>query len=368
MIPLANALVSEVGINNFKYAILKPAEEFRVNMGFNAEDEDQPWAIKVYENEENIIEFEKWFDEADVVLFSNRTFFAKASQRVKKNKLTFYFSERWWKPKIGRWRLLFPKHIKFVLEIRKLSKNPNFHYLAQGGHAANDIQFITKFKDRIWNFGYFTAVTETTFMSSPTDTISVLWCGRMLQWKRVDVLIKAFSEVIKKHPHCHLTLVGDGEEKEKLEILAKEILPLEMYSIIPSQKIEVIREMMGISDIYVLPSSGYEGWGAVVNEAMSEACAVIASVNSGAGKAIIEDGVNGFLFKSGDCKALSKILHQLIVDEKLRTQIQFNGQKCIKEIWSPQEAAKRFVKICDIILNRKEKIKFDSGPFNKNFK
>jgi glycosyltransferase involved in cell wall biosynthesis len=189
----------------------------------------------------------------------------------------------------------------------------------------------------------------------------------MLEWKRVDILIKAFSEVIKENPHCHLTLVGDGEEKDKLKILAKEILPQGMYSILPSQKISRIREMMGSSDIYVLPSSGYEGWGAVVNEAMSEACAVIASVDSGAGKAIIEDGVNGFLFKAGDWKTLSKIIHQLIIDDKLRTQIQYNGQKCIKEIWSPKEAARRFVTICDIILNNKDKIKFEKGPFNKIF-
>jgi glycosyltransferase involved in cell wall biosynthesis len=270
MIPLANALVSEVGSDNFKYAILKPTEEFRVRMGFSTKDDIQSWAIRVYENNENLIEFEKWFDDADVVLFSNRDLFKMANQRIIKNKLTFYFSERWWKPDIGRWRLLHPTFIKLALEIRKLSKNSNFHYLAQGGYAANDIQFISKFENRIWEFGYFTDTSSCNKTHNNSGVINILWCGRMLNWKRVDTLIKAYGQVIKKHSNCHLRIIGDGEERNKLEIMAKDILPANSYSFYHSQSTDEIRQQMNSSDIFVLPSSGYEGWGAVVNEAMSE--------------------------------------------------------------------------------------------------
>jgi glycosyltransferase involved in cell wall biosynthesis len=363
MIPLAESIISQLGKDNFRYAVLKPIEEFRVKMGFNIDDDVKPWVIKVYLNNENATEFKKWFEESDVVLFSSRTLFEEVRSRLKQNKLTFHFSERWWKPNIGKWRLLHPEYLKLALTFRALSKYPKLHYLAQGGYAAKDIQFFSKFNDRIWNFGYFTEIKSTPSISRDVNMISILWCGRMLDWKRVDVLVKAFREVIKNHPHCYLTLIGDGDEKDKLKILAKEILPDGSYIFLPSQSTNVIRQKMNSSDIFILPSSGYEGWGAVVNEAMSEACAVIASVESGAGKAIIEDGVNGFLFKSGDWKALSYKINKLIIDKKLRTQIQFNGQKSIKDVWSPNIAATRLITICDAILNDKEVIKFDKGPF-----
>jgi glycosyltransferase involved in cell wall biosynthesis len=261
MIPLASSIVLEVGMENFKYAVLKPIEEFRVNMGFSSNDDKQPWAIRVFENELNLIEYEKWFNDADVVLFSNRNLFKKANERVKMDKLTFYFSERWWKPNIGKWRLLHPEYIKLTIGIWKLSKNSNFHYLAQGGYAAKDIQFITKFKNRIWDFGYFTDISSVNSLKKNSKKIDILWCGRMLKWKKVDTLIIAFGEALKKHPNCHLSLTGDGEEKSKLEILAKEILPSDSYSFYPSQSAINIRQKMNSSDIIVLPSSGYEGWG-----------------------------------------------------------------------------------------------------------
>jgi glycosyltransferase involved in cell wall biosynthesis len=362
IIPLAESLVGQLNEENFRFAVLKPIEEYRIKMGFNVDDDDKSWVINM-DDEENIIEFNEWFEEADVVFFSSRTLFEKVRTRLQQNKLTFYFSERWWKPNIGKWRLLHPQYIKLALILRNLSRYSKFHYLAQGGYAVTDIHFFTKFNDRIWNFGYFTDDKGMPLISREPNKVSVLWCGRMLDWKRVDVLVKAFAEVIKVFPQCHLALVGDGDEKEKLQILAKKILPQGSYTFFASQPINIVREMMSSSDIYVLPSNGYEGWGAVVNEAMSESCAVIATEDSGAGKSIIEDGVNGFLFKSGDWKTLSYTINKLIVDQKLRSKIQFNAKKSINEIWSPKVGAERLIAVCDAILNDKEKIKFDKGPF-----
>ncbi len=365
MIPFASSIVLEVGIENFKYAVLKPTEEFRVNMGFSPNDNEQPWIIRVYENELNQIEYEKWFYNADVVLFSNRKLFNKAYERVNLNKLTFYFSERWWKPNLGKLRLLHPEYIKLAIGIWNLSKNSNFHYLAQGGYAAKDIKFISKFENRIWDFGYFTDTSSVNMLKKKSKKIDILWCGRMLKWKKVDTLIYAFGDVIKKQPNCHLSLIGDGEEKSKLESLAKEILPHESYSFYPSQSAIKIRQEMNSKDIFVLSSSGYEGWGAVVNEAMAEGCCVIATIESGAGKSIIRDMENGILFKSGDFNMLREKLLILIRDEKLRKKITNNAQKNIREIWSPQIASNRLVKVCDAIINNKLIPSYEEGPLKR---
>ncbi len=364
MIPFANGLVNQVGVDNFRFAVLDPPEEFRLKMGFSSDDSKQPWTILLYEQKVDFTEYKKWFEESDVVLFNSRGIFNLAKRRLSQGKLTFYFSERWWKPEIGRWRLLHPRYIKYSLLIRQLSKNPVFYYLAQGGYAENDIRFITKFEDRIWRFGYFTDVTENVSENTENAIVKILWCGRMIKWKNVDVLIKAFSILIKCNPNCFLTLIGDGDEKANLFNLAKKYLPNNSYMFLPSQPVNIIRMKMNEADIYVMPSSGEEGWGAVVNEAMAEGCAVIATEDSGAGKSVIQHGINGMLFKSGDWKSLYNMLELLVQNEIIRTNLQVNGKKDISENWSPELAAKRFISKCRAILNGYESPLFQKGPFS----
>ena len=55
---------------------------------------------------------------------------------------------------------------------------------------------------------------------------------------------------------------------------------------IPNDK---VKELMNNADIYIFPSNGYEGWGAVVNEAMQSKCAVVASQETGAARSIIKN-------------------------------------------------------------------------------
>jgi glycosyltransferase involved in cell wall biosynthesis len=364
-IPLAQSIANVVGKSNFKYAVLKPIESFRVSMGFNPNNDKHEWVIRAYENEVEYNNFFNWFFEADVVLFSDRNLFSLAQQRLKKSKLTFYFSERWWKPSLGKWRLLHPKFINFALQIRQLSKNVKFHYLAQGAYASDDIQYLGKFENRIWNWGYFTDVVEHKSTKTNDSKINILWCGRMLKWKKVDNLIKAFSVVIKENTNCHLTLIGDGTERNSLIKLSEQLLPHWSYDIINCQTTQLVRETMNHSDIFVLPSNGYEGWGAVINESMAEGCAVIASIETGGGKSIILNSENGILYKSGNWKRLYEKIKQLIYDEKLLNKLKSNGKITINEYWAPEVAANRFLNVCDALLNNKTTPKYLTGPMQK---
>jgi glycosyltransferase involved in cell wall biosynthesis len=371
MIPLSKAIVNSVGSNSFKYAVLQPKEEFRIRMGFDSDNEHEKWVISAYKNEKNHLEFVKWFYEADVVLFSDRTLFKMANERINANKLTFYFSERWWKPPIGEWRLLHPKYLYFAITLRSLSKNSNIHYLAQGAYAAKDLSSITKFENRIWNWGYFTDITENTsvtksIIKKDDSKINILWCGRFLKWKRVDTLIRAYALTIKDYPQCHLTLIGEGIEKRRLERLADKLLPDWSYDFIPAQPPKIIREAMNRSDIFVLSSNGYEGWGAVLNEAMAEGCAVIASIESGGAKALISDMKNGILFSSGNYHQLRDKLSIIINDKELMLELKARGKETVNYLWSPAVAADRFLKVCHALLSNTYVPVYKLGPMKSN--
>ncbi len=140
----------------------------------------------------------------------------------------------------------------------------------------------------------------------------VLWVGRMLNLKRVDTLVRA----CRPHPNLkrvdtvasslHLALYGDGPEKSKLMRLAEKVNKVQstvtFHDFVP---IEQVRGLMRTHDVYVLPSNGFEGWGAVVSEALEEGMRVLGTIDAGSTATILP---SSHLFKSGDVKRLAQLL------------------------------------------------------------
>ena len=60
-----------------------------------------------------------------------------------------------------------------------------------------------------------------------------------------------------------------------------------------------------MADVFVLPSTGPgETWGLAVNEAMACSRAVIVSDKCGGAVDLVNDGVNGYIFRGGDIQDL----------------------------------------------------------------
>lgn len=127
---------------------------------------------------------------------------------------------------------------------------------------------------------------------------------------------------------------------------------------------EEVWQWMAGSHVYVFPSNGREGWGAVVNEAMSQGCVAVANDASGSAKTIIRDGVNGFLFNTGDWRKLGEILIRLNEDESLRLRMARAGQNTIRGCWSPKVAAERFLAVSEALLSQKLTPTYNDGPMS----
>jgi len=283
--------------------------------------------------------------------------------RLDKGKLTFYMSERWWKPPVGVARLLNPRFAIMTAQFRKLASSPYFHYLSIGDYAAVDMKRVAQFPGRMWRWGYFTTLPNPLpLRNMEDDKFQVLWAGRMLGWKRVDTLIRAFSPLLRERPDAILTLVGDGPERKRLQQLAKEILTSGSYRFIAPLPVAEVLQLMRQHNVYVLPSNAYEGWGAVINEAMAEGCIVMASEAAGAAKSVIRHGENGLLFAPGDWKKLSELLCHVASNEMARIRLVQKGQRTMTESWSPILAAKRFLSVCKTLLMKQPPPVFSDGP------
>jgi glycosyltransferase involved in cell wall biosynthesis len=364
-IPLACCLASAVGEGNFRYVATQP-----VDPGATAWTctENHPWILKASESENDRQAFLEWWKNADVVICGDRRV-DLMQERITSGKLTFYMSERWWKPPLGMGRMLHPGFAKMALKLKKLATFPCFHYLPIGSFAAADMKRLTRFPDRMWLWGYFTALPDPLPHASERQApLEILYAGRMLSWKRVDTLIRGFGVLQQEDPNARLSLIGDGPTRPELEQLADR-LGLRGHVIFQSTlPMEAIWRAMRTSHVYALPSNGYEGWGAVVNEAMAEGCAVVASDAAGAARTMIHDGENGLLFRAGNWRQLGELLIRLSMNEALRLQLAMAGQKTITDCWSPKIAAERFMTVSDALLSGKMPPGWHGGPMSREFR
>lgn len=153
----------------------------------------------------------------------------------------------------------------------------------------------------------------------------VIYAGRLMDFKHVDVLIEAISHLV--HPSNHLAIkpfnhlkcliIGEGPEKKKLQELTKRLhlgQNIKFLGFLPHEK---IYSYMKSSKVFVLPSTR-EGFGMVLLEA--SACGIpfiTINIPANAGRDIIDGKiVNGYLSDLNRTK-LSKILREIIKRKKV---------------------------------------------------
>ncbi len=164
--------------------------------------------------------------------------------------------------------------------------------------------------------GVFSVVDAPRLISQP-DVINVLFVGRLVDWKAIDILIDAIGQC--KSP-VKLTILGDGLLREELEQYAQKKAPNKVFflGLVSHAK---TNDYYDHADIFVLPSIRECG-GAVVLEAMSRGLPVVATAWGGPMDYITAD--TGFLVepKSREymVEQFSNIIDQLASDPHLRYQ------------------------------------------------
>lgn len=151
--------------------------------------------------------------------------------------------------------------------------------------------------------------------------------GRLHKLKGHETLIKSMTVVRKHFPQANLIIVGDGEEKTKLEKLTKK-LKLEEYAYFLGIRNDLPR-LLNLMDIFVFPSIE-EGLGIALIEACAAGKPCIAS-NVGGIPEIIEDGKNGFLVIPLDPSALAQKIIKLINCQKMWQIMGDHGKRIVKQ-------------------------------------
>jgi glycosyltransferase involved in cell wall biosynthesis len=357
-ISLCNALAKKLP-GNFSLVCWEPIDDERIKLGWT-DDSNQEWLVKAWTSKSAYTKAIDLILSADVVVWG----FAPVSminRRVEAGKLTFRYTEREFKR--GRWRILDPRVFKWIFNIIKFSNKKNYHLLSVGPYCAEDFRFLRAFKNKMWRWGYFPEMPENQVHKKTKDIATILWAGRMIHWKRVDLLLRAAAWA--RANGCKpffLRIIGYGPEEGRLKALAAHLGLLYVCKFDGPMSPAEIGLAMNEADIYVLPSDQNEGWGVVVNEAMSHGCCVVGAKQVGAVPWLIQDGENGFVFEDDSPEKLGQLLQTILNNPEKLHELGFKAQNTMMNLWSPTVAADRLLNLIKILTQGGKSPFHDGGP------
>ena len=152
----------------------------------------------------------------------------------------------------------------------------------------------------------------------------IISVGRLVEQKRVDRLLRAFSLVRKKQDRVYLIILGEGELRKELENLSLELRVDKWTDFVgfQSNPYAWIRK----ADIFVL-SSDFEGFPNVILEAMACGTPVVSTDCPSGPNEIIVNGKNGILVPTEDEKAMAEAILKLLTNDNLRKRFFEEGKK-----------------------------------------
>ena len=151
--------------------------------------------------------------------------------------------------------------------------------------------------------------------------------GRITKQKGMDVFLKAMSPLIAQNKNIVAVIVGDGEDRESIKQLAKELDIMGNVVFLGYQR--NVLDIIGQLEFAVL-ASRWEGLPLTPIEVFSQGKTIVASDISGNNE-VITDKVTGLLCKMDDVADFSHKIGSLIEDDTLKTKLEVNAKECYNE-------------------------------------
>lgn len=341
-----------------------PMEDERKQMGWGTIGRPC-FVMQSYKDAKIETECKKMCSEADVVIIGSAPD-SFIEERLKNNKLTFRYHERYFKE--GRWRIIDPR--VFISHYKKdiRYKKKNLYMLCASAYTAPDCRFIGCYKGKAFKWGYFPPVKRYEDIDSlikNKDHVSILWVARFIKLKHPEAPLYVAKELKQNGYEFTLNLIGSGVLEDDIKKSITENGLDENVKLLGTMSPENVREIMERSEIFLFTSDRNEGWGAVLNESMNSACAVVASGAIGSVPYLIKDGENGYIYKDGDLNDLFAKVKNLIDDDKKRIAFAKNAYRTLTDTWNAETAAERLLTLIENIKNGKE-TPFTDGPCSKD--
>jgi glycosyltransferase involved in cell wall biosynthesis len=151
----------------------------------------------------------------------------------------------------------------------------------------------------------------------------VLAVGRLVPVKRFHVLLESLAQLKNRHPGLTAVVVGEGYERERLEIRRKELGADDWLSMPGWLENDDLIDLYRRSWV-VASASAHEGWGMTLTEAAACGTPAVATRIAGHSDAVV-DGTTGFL--AGDADEFVDALDRVLRDAALRQRLSASAQE-----------------------------------------
>lgn len=356
--------ISKIPDVEFHFIQTVQMAEERIKLGWGIEMSSLPYCICSYGNQGEHKKALQLCNDADVLILGSAPYEFIAN-RVKNNKLTFFYAERLFRN--GLWHMFYPPTFftvlkRFIIPGRK----SNFYLLAASGFTAIDTSRIFAFNNRRFKWGHFIEIAYPKGRKMKVDDgkLHLLWAGRFLELKHPDYPIRIAKTLKEQNVPFVLDIIGSGELESNMRKLISDF-NLEEYVVMHGSMSPMeVRSYMEKADIYMFTSDFNEGWGAVLGESMVSGCAVVTSHGIGATPFLVEHGKNGLVYETSNYGSFERNVFKLVESKELRAQLSNNSIDTMLNLWNPKIGAERFYALCKSILNTGNPIYYENGPIS----
>ncbi len=176
----------------------------------------------------------------------------------------------------------------------------------------------------------YTATIPPSLGSGHAGRRRVVFAGRLVREKGVDVLIRAAREVDAEFIIC-----GDGRRLRALRKLARRCGVEGRIAFKGWLSSEELARELADASVAVVPSLWPEPFGLVGIEALAAGRPVIASATGGITD-WLDDGISGLCVKPGDVDELVRALNELLSDPERQRTMGEAGRRAVAERFSPE--------------------------------
>lgn len=351
----------------FTFVATTPVPAERRRFGYHDMNKQYPFVLTTYDSEENRAAAMALAMSSDVIITGSAPEIY-TERRIQKNKLTFRYSERIYKE--GLRRAFRPRNIasKLIHHVRFMHKP--LYMLCASAYTAFDYALTGCYLGKTYKWGYFPEVVKQDVdalfgQKRSNKRISILWVARFLALKHPEAAIEVAERLKKNGYEFDLNLIGNGVLENQISNLIHEKQLDDCVHMLGAMSPEAVRDHMDQADIFLFTSDFNEGWGAVLNESMNSACAVVASHAIGSVPFLMKDGENGLIYKNGDIDDLYEKVVMLIENPTLREQLGRNAYETLAAQWNAETAAERFLALAQALLDGKKPGLFEEGPCSR---
>ncbi len=151
-----------------------------------------------------------------------------------------------------------------------------------------------------------------------TPEPEIVYLGRLKKYKSIDLVLRAMKRVLEQIPEARLTVVGDGDDRPRLEKIAADLGIRSSVRftgrVTEKEKIRILQK----ARVVVNPSRK-EGWGVTVIESNACGAPVIASDVPGLRDAV-QDGKTGVLIRHGDMRDFAASIVLMLRNPRVREE------------------------------------------------